>query len=141
MKLSFNNWWIREIAGVLFKLHPLLLLAFDQLNTGEAFLTLVVSYLIMALFYTVKMAHSIGYDFVTIQLAKKTSVFARIGTVLGHTVGVLIVLFIHLFLYLLFFGLLFDAIQRPLYPNSVFDGESGAILIRTLFINGVWFLG
>lgn len=139
MNQLFHNWWVREITSILFKLHPIILLAFNQLDSGETFLTLVVSYLIMALFYSVRMVHAIGYHLFIIQFPKQPRILAKSGSVFGHTIGILILLFIHLFVYLIFFGLLFDAVERPMYPDSVFDGAAGQVLIRTLLINGIWF--
>ena len=51
-------------------------------------------------------------------------------------------LFIWLFLYLFFFALMYDAIARGIDYDAptIWEGSSGSLLIRTLIINGLFFL-
>lgn len=136
----FNNWWLRELTGLLFKLHPIILLALGLLDANETFLVLVVSYLAAGIVSLAKSTFVLGYDCFRVQLPLIPTVDKKIGEVVLYLLGWVLMLFFSGLLLLLFFGLLYDSVERQEYPGSIFDGKEGAVLMRTLLINGLYFL-
>ena len=133
---------LKTILGFCVQLHPIALYLLGYLDAKESFLVLGVSYLIYALFIQVKMGYAFVFDLTRLQFPKKKNAFEKTTSALGYFVGYCIVLFIWLFLYLFFFALMYDAIARGIDYDAptIWEGSSGSLLIRTLIINGLFFL-
>jgi hypothetical protein len=136
----WNNWWLREIVSMLFKLHPIALLLLGWLDLNETFLVLVVGYLAAGIVSLVKSSFVLGYDCFRIQFPLLPTIEKKIAEVVLYGFGWVIMLFYSSFLMLLFFSLLYDSVERQDYNSSIFDGKDGTVLARTLLINGSYFL-
>lgn len=125
------------------KLHPVVLFLLGWLDSKESFLVLILGYLIYALRIQAAMGFSFVYDYKLYVLrALNRSVGSKIGSAVSYFIGFVFVLAVWLFIYLIFFGLYYDSVARQ-YPYDgpgPFDGESGRLLIQTLWINGIYFL-
>lgn len=124
------------------QLHPIVLYLLGYLDAKESFLVLGVSYLIYALFIQVKMGYAFVFDLKYLQFPTKKNSLEKASSAIGYFVGFVIVLLIWLFLYLIYFALMYDAIARGTgYDEpSIWGQTSGKLLIRTLIINGIFFL-
>ncbi|WP_430405760.1 hypothetical protein [Fluviicola sp.] len=139
----FNRFWFQELVSLIMKLHPVILFLLGWLDSKESFLVLILGYLIFALRIQVSMAISFIYDYqLHVLKAIGRSTGSKIGSALSYLIGFLIVLCIWLFIYLIFFGLYYDSVARQYTYGGPgpFDGESGRLLIQTLWINGIYFL-
>lgn len=134
--------WFEESLSLLMKLHPVILFLLGWLDSKESFLVLILGYLIFALRIQAQMAISFVYDYkLRVLQSINRSKFSKFGSAISYLIGFLIVLFIWLFIYLIFFGLYYDSVARQYDYGAPgpFDGESGRLLIQTLWINGIYF--
>lgn len=125
------------------KLHPVVLFLLGWLDSKESFLVLILGYLIHALRIQVAMGISFVYDYkLHVLRAVNRTIGSKIGSAISYFIGFVLVLAIWLFVYLIFFGLYYDSVARqyPFGGPGPFDGESGRLLIQTLWINGIYFL-
>ncbi|WP_341899870.1 hypothetical protein [Fluviicola taffensis] len=139
----FNRFWFQEVVSLIMKLHPVILFLLGWLDSKESFLVLILGYLMFALRIQAAMAISFIYDYqLRVLKAIGRSTGSKIGSALSYLIGFLIVLCIWLFIYLIFFGLYYDSVARQYAFGGPgpFDGESGRLLIQTLWINGIYFL-
>ncbi|AEA43254.1 hypothetical protein [Fluviicola taffensis] len=139
----FNRFWFQEVVSLLMKLHPVILFLLGWLDSKESFLVLILGYLIFALRIQVEMAISFVYDYkLHILHSINRSSLSKVGSAISYLIGFLFVLCVWLFIYLIFFGLYYDSVARQYTYGEpgVFDGESGSLLIQTLWINGIYFL-
>lgn len=142
-KTLFRRFWFRELVSLIMKLHPVILFLLGWLDSKESFLVLVLGYLIYALRIQAEMGVSFVYDYRQRVLnAVNRSVGSKVGSAVSYFLGFVFVLAVWLFIYLVFFGLYYDSVARQYAYGGPgpFDGESGRLLIRTLWINGIYFL-
>ena len=142
-EILFNRFWFQEVVSLIMKLHPVILFLLGWLDSKESFLVLILGYLIYALRIQVIMGISFVYDYKLHVLgAVNRTMGSKIGSAISYFIGFAIVLAIWLFVYLIFFGLYYDSVARqyPFGGPGPFDGESGRLLIQTLWINGIYFL-
>lgn len=142
-ELIFNRFWFREVISLIMKLHPVILFLLGWLDSKESFLVLILGYLIFALRIQAAMAISFVYDY-KLRVLRSTdrSNVSKFGSAVSYLIGFAFVLSIWLFVYLIFFGLYYDSVARQYTFGGPgpFDGESGRLLIQTLWINGIYFL-
>jgi hypothetical protein len=139
----FKRFWFRETVSLIMKLHPVVLFLLGWLDSKESFLVLVLGYLIYALRIQAAMGVSFVYDYkLHVLNAVNRSVGSKVGSAISYFIGFAFVLAVWLFIYLIFFGLYYDSVARqyPFEGPGPFDGESGRLLIQTLWINGIYFL-
>lgn len=139
----FNRFWFQEVISLLMKLHPVILFLMGWLDSKESFLVLILGYLIFALRIQVAMAISFVYDYkLHVFHSISRSSLSKVGSAISYLIGFLFVLCVWLFIYLIFFGLYYDSVARQYTYGGpgVFDGESGRLLIQTLWINGIYFV-
>jgi len=141
-KLANNKPTIKNILGFCVQFHPIALYLLGYLDAKESFLVLGVSYLIYALFIQVKMGYAFVFDLIHLQFPKKKNPFEKTSSAIGYFIGFVVILLIWLFLYLIYFALMYDAIARGINYDepTIWEGASGKLLIRTLIINGIFFL-
>lgn len=134
--------WFKRSIDLLMQCHPIILLLLGYMDAQESFLVLALSYLSHALFIQVKMGFAFWFDMNRIAFPKKESATAKISSATGYFIGFVLVLFIWLFLYLIYFALMYDAVtrSRDFDGPSIWEGAGGSILIRTMLINGCYFL-
>lgn len=139
----FKRFWFRETVSLLMKLHPVILFLLGWLDSKESFLVLILGYLIYALRIQAAMGVSFVYDYkLRVLKAVNRTVGSKVGSAISYFIGFVFVLAVWLFIYLIFFGLYYDSVARqyPFEGPGPFDGESGRLLIQTLWINGIYFL-
>lgn len=142
-EVIFKRFWFRETVSLLMKLHPVILFLLGWLDSKESFLVLILGYLIYALRIQAAMGVSFVYDYkLRVLKAVNRSVGSKVGSAISYFIGFAFVLAVWLFIYLIFFGLYYDSVARqyPFEGPGPFDGESGRLLIQTLWINGIYFL-
>lgn len=142
-ELVFNRFWFRETVSLVMKLHPVVLFLLGWLDSKESFLVLILGYLIYALRIQAAMGVSFVYDYkLHVLKAVNRSVGSKVGSAISYFIGFAFVLAVWLFVYLIFFGLYYDSVARqyPFEGPGPFGGESGRLLIQTLWINGLYFL-
>lgn len=88
------------------------------------------------------MGFAFVFDLVQLQFPKKSNSFEKASSAIGYFVGFVIILLIWLFFYLIYFALMYDAIARGIDYDAptIWEGASGKVLIRTLIINGLFFI-
>ena len=146
-------WWLRESAGILFKLYPVVFMALGWFNTAETFLVLVISYQMMAYMSMGRSTFIVWYDFVKVRFPKLSS---------GERVEKIVVYGVSWFLSTMFlwwlFRFVFGMLEAPVYRQEFehvmtyghmmdadtfnryfYLGRHSAVLERTLWINGCWF--
>lgn len=139
----FNRFWFQEVVSLIMKLHPVILFLLGWLDSKESFLVLILGYLIFALRIQIAMGISFVYDYnLHVLQAIGRSTLSKFGSALSYIIGFAIVLAIWLFIYLIFFGMYYDSVVRQYAYGGPgpFDGESGRLLVQTLWINGIYFL-
>jgi hypothetical protein len=138
-----NRPWLEDLVALIFKAHPVVLYMLGWLNANESFLVLILGYLIFALRIQAWSAYSFYFDYKTrVWTNAEKGIWAKLLSAIGYLLGFIFVCSFWLFIYLIFFGIYFDAVVRqiPMGEPGIFDGESGRILIQTLWINGIFFL-
>ena len=139
----FNRFWFREVVSLIMKLHPVILFLLGWLDSKESFLVLILGYLLFALRIQVEMAISFIYDYKLVVLqAINRSKLSKFSSAISYLIGFAFVLCVWLFIYLIFFGIYYDSVARQYTYGGPgpFEGESGRLLIQTLWINGIYFL-
>lgn len=139
----YKKFWFEELISIGMKLHPIILFALGYLDAKESFLVLVLGYLIYALRIQAWMAISFIVDYKhRVWLSVSRTPWSKFSSACSYVIGFLVVLCIWLFIYLIFFGLYYDAVARQYNFDGPgpFDGPSGRILVRTLWINGIYFV-